>query len=546
MNLCDQIYLCNEKNFKNATAARTIVNLSDLNITIDEMKILCEEMLISDNNKQTFLYLFNANIDCKSLIILSNFIAKDKYVVHLDLSFNTFKSLDAISEFVNALSLNKTLEHLRLNFCNFSPEAFIMLTKILCVNNNLKLLDFTWNKMDKNTANNLGKSLCINKSLEILILRWNEIDDGIITLILSNCYLEKDSNNDLELESMYKHELYCRKKLAPKKCSCHINAQFCQCYCEDSFLWNKIRFERNMLTHLDISNNSITWIGVSLIVKSMEKKRFLFVHLLLNSNSINIKGAMQLADSLKDNQFLKYLEIADNEINNQGAIAFGVALTCNKTLEHLNISKNYISSEGAKSIANGLSNNYSLKHLDMSENNICQSGMIDILISLRKNIILENINLCLNKCCFGFFKKNYNTSDYYAYSHDYNENDEYGNLQNTTTYCNIVQDKLLNIFEKNKTLNVLEIDGYHVPWIIWQNFTQTFNLECRQKIYNKVSIKFERKKHAMLINLFNEKESVNFKDSHNLECFHFHNVILENLKHLLRQQKLCSKSVIIS
>jgi len=63
------------------------------------------------------------------------------------------------------------------------------------------------------------------------------------------------------------------------------------------------------------------------------------------------EGAQHIADALKINTGLQYLDLEANQISNEGAKAFAAALAINTALIDLELTNNQINQEGAKLIA---------------------------------------------------------------------------------------------------------------------------------------------------------------------------------------------------
>jgi hypothetical protein len=77
-----------------------------------------------------------------------------------------------------------------------------------------------------------------------------------------------------------------------------------------------------------------------------------------------------IAEALKSNTSLTYLDLSKNEISDAGATSIAEALKSNTSLTNLDLSGNQISDAGAIPIAEALKSNTSLTNLDLNDNQI--------------------------------------------------------------------------------------------------------------------------------------------------------------------------------
>ena len=89
---------------------------------------------------------------------------------------------------------------------------------------------------------------------------------------------------------------------------------------------------------------------------------------------IGESGASALAGALKKNNTLKCLVLADNSIEDSGALAFADALQTNSTLTQLGLFANRIGNLGIEAICKALQFNHVITHLDLRDNTIGDSG----------------------------------------------------------------------------------------------------------------------------------------------------------------------------
>jgi Ran GTPase-activating protein (RanGAP) involved in mRNA processing and transport len=120
------------------------------------------------------------------------------------------------------------------------------------------------------------------------------------------------------------------------------------------------------------------------IADSLKENKTL-TYLNLCSNDIGPKGAKVIADSLKENKTLNSLCLEFNKIGSNGAKAISDSLKENTTLTSLDLGCNDIGPEGAKAITESLRENKALTSLELRNNNIGPKGAMAIADSLKEN-----------------------------------------------------------------------------------------------------------------------------------------------------------------
>lgn len=119
----------------------------------------------------------------------------------------------------------------------------------------------------------------------------------------------------------------------------------------------------------------------------------------LNLSSLRIreKGAIALAEILKNNSTLTTLDLSSNYIKDEGADAFGEVLKVNKILSNLNLEHNEIGNDGATALAEALAKNESLAKLTLSINRFDDRGATALAEALTKNNSLIALDLERNE-----------------------------------------------------------------------------------------------------------------------------------------------------
>ena len=118
----------------------------------------------------------------------------------------------------------------------------------------------------------------------------------------------------------------------------------------------------------------------------------------LSRNKIRDATATKLATSLKFNSALRTLNLAWARITYVGAEALASALMTNSTLQTLKLSSNEIEDDGAKSLAEALESNSTCKTLDLSVNQIGNVGAEALGKAMAKDHnVLQEVNLSFNR-----------------------------------------------------------------------------------------------------------------------------------------------------
>ena len=105
---------------------------------------------------------------------------------------------------------------------------------------------------------------------------------------------------------------------------------------------------------------------VEKMVKYLEQLDIGLVDLDLSKNAITDIGLKNLANSLKINRSIKYLNLRANRFHEDGLHEFVDYLSNNRTLQELSLSENSITNEGIKILSKFLPLNNTLRHLELA------------------------------------------------------------------------------------------------------------------------------------------------------------------------------------
>ncbi|XP_004363514.1 hypothetical protein CAOG_03786 [Capsaspora owczarzaki ATCC 30864] len=128
------------------------------------------------------------------------------------------------------------------------------------------------------------------------------------------------------------------------------------------------------LSWLNLAENQIGDVGAQAIAEGLTVNTTL-TELFLNRNQIGDVGAQAIAEALKVNTKLTLLSLDYNQIGDAGAQAIAEALKVNKTLTEFYLDDNQIGDAGAQAIAEALKVNKKLTKLDLDQNFISDNGI---------------------------------------------------------------------------------------------------------------------------------------------------------------------------
>ena len=129
-----------------------------------------------------------------------------------------------------------------------------------------------------------------------------------------------------------------------------------------------------LLTHIDLSSNSLSHEGVQAITSTLH--RIVFVN--MGSNHLGDEGAALFSAMLASSKHLKHLDLSNNSIGCEGTAHLASALTANTSLNNLILDSNPIGSEGADIILDMLTINRTLQSLNLAN---CEIEGNDALIA---------------------------------------------------------------------------------------------------------------------------------------------------------------------
>lgn len=148
------------------------------------------------------------------------------------------------------------------------------------------------------------------------------------------------------------------------------------------------------LKGINLGRNKIACIGVALIAESLRQNNSL-LYLDIENNMTGAIGAESLARALKVNTMLRGLNLASTsrgfgKIGDRGAIALASALRVNESLRTLKLHGQNISDKGARAILSALKFNTTLTYISLMNTNISKILQQKIEYQIQRNISIYN------------------------------------------------------------------------------------------------------------------------------------------------------------
>ena len=289
------------------------------------------------------------------------------------------------------LEINQALTHLNLRHAMVFDSGAIALANALQLNYTLTHLSLPENWIGFVGACALAASLLSNSGLIYLDLSQNLGGDSV-AVVLSKALESNCVLKYLNLSQWFD----CTEKSTPFPDSANVHVEMIGPE-GGSALAEALRFNCT-LTYLDLQYNNIGDTGAAALGEVLRTNTTL-KELYLAANNIGETGSEALGKGLQSNRTLTHLNLRFNHcIGDSGAAAIARALQIRGTkLSRLDLGFNKISSSGTTSISEALCVNSSLTHLGLRCNKINSSGAATIAKSLQSNRTLIHLDLRSNE-----------------------------------------------------------------------------------------------------------------------------------------------------
>jgi len=148
------------------------------------------------------------------------------------------------------------------------------------------------------------------------------------------------------------------------------------------------RFIRDnvFIKYLDLRGNNIQATGAATLANGIKLNRSLrSLNLKWNSIGKDCTGVQALCDVLKSNMTISHVDLRNNRINNVGAKYVGELLMANNTITHLDLSWNDLGVDGGLVLLDGIRNNSSLVDCQLSGSKVGEETLHQVAFLLRRN-----------------------------------------------------------------------------------------------------------------------------------------------------------------
>ena len=206
-----------------------------------------------------------------------------------------------------------------------------------------------------------------NKNLKIIILRRNRLDEAG-TKEFTDC-IKSSELEEIDLGSNFAND-------------------------NGISYFSKFFATNHHITKLVLSDNRLGNDAIEFLSQAIKTQKSL-TFLDLSDNQIGCNGMKFFSEALKDHNCLTDLNLAFNRIKKDGAFNLCSALTKNRSLKRLNLRCNQIE-KGADYFAQMLRNNHFLKFLDIAHNTIDRIDKHAFVSIFQANRSITQLNMELN------------------------------------------------------------------------------------------------------------------------------------------------------
>ncbi|XP_024857965.1 leucine-rich repeat-containing protein 34 isoform X2 [Kryptolebias marmoratus] len=279
-------------------------------------------------------------ISDEDMFSLSKCLQNNPSVTGLDLRYNNVSNEGAghLADLIEAG--NCALRSLNLMFNDVQKTGAEDLAGSLKCNSSLLSLRLSGNKIGNRAAEHLARMLQINETLQELQLSDCDLaTSGVLAFItvLRN-------NTVLRCLDISRPLLFSQQE-------------------EWTVSFSEMLLVNGSLVELHLGKVGLTDTGMERLAEGLKQNRSLR-YLDLRCNRVARDGALHLSEVLKQNPTLEIIDLSSNRIEDEGCVYLSEAITwpgC--SLKELSVCRNSITSEGLLSLAQALKTNTTLTHL---------------------------------------------------------------------------------------------------------------------------------------------------------------------------------------
>ena len=351
-------------------------------------------------------------------------------LIRINLSHNLLD--EECGEYIGkSLETANSLQYLLLNCNRLKDKGCIEISKGLEKNNSLIELQLDYNLITDTGINALSKVLKNKENLMYLGLSsnliseinddFNELFGWLRTIKIADNPLypaaiiklfQGSVNNRLFKKLRFKsNDIFIFKSIGENNYLKEFDLSY-----NDKInlsLIKSVLFLKN-ISKINISRNDIRDKDIQRLVQYVKEYKSPLKELCMQTNNIGVEGSLALAELIKDNEYLKLLNLADNPLQSEGINNICDSIANNKNvLSELLINDTRCNDFCASKIANMLKINKKLILLSIVGNKFTNKGIDMILSTLRMNDTLKQISLGNNYLNSEAF---INLADYLAFN----------------------------------------------------------------------------------------------------------------------------------
>jgi Ran GTPase-activating protein (RanGAP) involved in mRNA processing and transport len=375
-----------------------IIEALMINTTITTIYINCRQLTalgvillftaIRETNQVKTIHLSNCHIGITQVQALNILLTDHLSLIDLSL----YSSQIDVATLSQALYVNQTLKILDLSWNRMGSHQVIFIKEMLQHNRGLKELNLSGNNLEDTGVQYLFEGLLLNQTLTILHLRSNAItmrNVGVLgkalqySQTLINLDLSHNRIDDLGLD-LLSHGLVDNRSLCVLNLAKNtITGHGCKA------LSDTLKINRSLLK-LDLSENNIGFFGAEVLSAAMQEDgNQTLTALNLNSNEIGDQGVIALTQMLQKNKIVSELLLYNNNISDRGAYALGLFLQTQSSLIELDLGGNYISHSGIQVLMKALQNNLRLTGFNYSTRSYTNKLSV-CLLAPSVNLLLQS------------------------------------------------------------------------------------------------------------------------------------------------------------
>ena len=285
---------------------------------------------------------------------------------------------------------------LEMENSSLGPEAAEVLTRLVMIHRNFKILCFSGNSFGNNGALFFAELIQNTKTIVSVDLSSNLFTDtGMQAILKAMC--ENHSIVDLYLGSvsgLYRNKigkngiLELAKLLENNRILSSLDLSMAEIRADNIQPMAKGLSRNHTLQMLNLTNNNIKSKGASLLIDACRSSHLEELHIACNHITDDVSS--NFAKFLAENKTLTLLDISGNDLTIKFITAISLPLSSKDCfLQELDLSKNPIGEKGILPLAHAISTNTSLKKLNIAGCKIQAQGFVDFcdLLELNMNLV---------------------------------------------------------------------------------------------------------------------------------------------------------------